>query len=89
MRNGTDEPYFSPALSATDAVYAMFIGTNDLGVDALVRPIYYVLRELKNYLTNHSSQMHKFLATTSPLTLPVSTQRWTKSTLQELETSSL
>ena len=36
VRNGTDTPYFSPALSATDAVYAMFIGTNDLGVDALL-----------------------------------------------------
>jgi hypothetical protein len=31
VRNGTSEAYFSPALSDTDSVYAMWIGTNDLG----------------------------------------------------------
>lgn len=31
VRNGTDTPYFTPALSDTDAVYAIWIGTNDLG----------------------------------------------------------
>ena len=36
MRNGTSEPYFTPALTATDAVYAIFIGTNDLGVWAFL-----------------------------------------------------
>ena len=35
-RNGTSTPYFTPALSATDSVYAMYIGTNDLGVDAFL-----------------------------------------------------
>ena len=35
-RNGTTEPYFTPALSATDAVYVMWIGTNDLGVYAFI-----------------------------------------------------
>ena len=35
-RNGTSEPYFTPALTATDAAYAIFIGTNDLGVDAFL-----------------------------------------------------
>lgn len=41
-RNGTDQPYFSTALSASNAVYSLWIGTNDLGVglflsDAQVR----------------------------------------------------
>lgn len=36
VRNGTDTPYFTPALSSSDAVYAMFIGTNDLGVYAFL-----------------------------------------------------
>ena len=36
VRNGTSEAYFSPALTETDAVYAMFIGTNDLGVNAFL-----------------------------------------------------
>ena len=35
-RNGTSEPYFTPALSAADSVYVMFIGTNDLGVWAFL-----------------------------------------------------
>lgn len=35
-RNGTTEPYFSPALTASDAVYAIWIGTNDLGVYAFL-----------------------------------------------------
>lgn len=35
-RNGTAEPYFSPALTAEDAVYAIWIGTNDLGVWAFL-----------------------------------------------------
>ena len=26
VRNGTDEPYFEPTLSATDAVYSLWIG---------------------------------------------------------------
>lgn len=30
----TGKPFFSPSLTATDAVYAMWIGTNDIGVDA-------------------------------------------------------
>src|SRR4051812_4027253 len=30
-RNGTDQPYFSTALSTTNAVYSIWIGTNDLG----------------------------------------------------------
>ena len=32
MRNGTSTPYFTPALAATDSLYVMFIGGNDLGV---------------------------------------------------------
>ena len=35
-RNGTDEPYFTPALTAEDAVYALWIGTNDLGNNAFL-----------------------------------------------------
>lgn len=31
-RNGTDQTYFSTALSASNAVYSLWIGTNDLGV---------------------------------------------------------
>lgn len=31
-RNGTDQSYFSTSLSATNAVYSIWIGTNDLGV---------------------------------------------------------
>ncbi|KAK5947243.1 hypothetical protein PMZ80_001392 [Knufia obscura] len=31
-RNGTDQTYFSTALSASNAVYSIWIGTNDLGV---------------------------------------------------------
>lgn len=31
VRNGTSEAYFSPALTDNDSVYAMWIGTNDLG----------------------------------------------------------
>ena len=30
-RNGTDQTYFSAALSASNAVYSLWIGTNDLG----------------------------------------------------------
>jgi phospholipase/lecithinase/hemolysin len=30
-RNGTDQPYFSTALAASNAVYSLWIGTNDLG----------------------------------------------------------
>lgn len=36
VRNGTSEAYFSPALSAADSVYTMWIGTNDLGVYAFL-----------------------------------------------------
>lgn len=35
-RNGTNMPYFQPALTATNAVYAIWIGTNDLGVNAIL-----------------------------------------------------
>lgn len=35
-RNGTTTAYFTPSLSATDAAYALWIGTNDLGVDAFL-----------------------------------------------------
>lgn len=31
-RNGTDQTYFSTALAASNAVYSLWIGTNDLGV---------------------------------------------------------
>jgi len=31
-RNGTDQTYFSTALSTSNAVYSIWIGTNDLGV---------------------------------------------------------
>jgi len=36
VRNGTTEAYFTPALTATDAAYAMWIGTNDIGVYAFL-----------------------------------------------------
>ena len=36
MRNGTNMPYFQPALTAKNAVYAIWIGTNDLGVGAIL-----------------------------------------------------
>ena len=36
LRNGTSEAYFTPDLTADDAVYAMWIGTNDVGVDAFL-----------------------------------------------------
>lgn len=36
VRNGTNETYFSPALSSDDAVYSLWIGTNDLGVGAFL-----------------------------------------------------
>jgi len=36
VRNGTTEAYFTPPLTATDAVYTIWIGTNDLGVDAFL-----------------------------------------------------
>lgn len=35
-RNGTDQTYFATALSATNAVYSLWIGTNDLGVGAFL-----------------------------------------------------
>lgn len=35
-RNGTDQTYFSTALSSTNAVYSLWIGTNDLGVGAFL-----------------------------------------------------
>jgi phospholipase/lecithinase/hemolysin len=35
-RNGTNTPYFSPPLSATSAAYALWIGTNDLGIWAFL-----------------------------------------------------
>lgn len=35
-RNGTDQTYFSTALSSTNAVYSIWIGTNDLGVGAFL-----------------------------------------------------
>lgn len=35
-RNGTNEPYFTPSLTSTDAVYALWIGTNDLGYDSFI-----------------------------------------------------
>lgn len=36
VRNGTSEAYFTPTLSAADSVYAMWVGTNDLGVYAFL-----------------------------------------------------
>lgn len=36
LRIGTTEPYFTPALTASNAVYAIWIGTNDLGVWAFL-----------------------------------------------------
>lgn len=35
-RNGTNQAYFSPALSSTSAVYSLWIGTNDLGINAFL-----------------------------------------------------
>lgn len=35
-RNDTATPYFTPALSSSNTAYAMWIGTNDLGVDAFL-----------------------------------------------------
>lgn len=35
-RNGTDQTYFSTALSSNNAVYSLWIGTNDLGVGAFL-----------------------------------------------------
>ena len=34
--NATGMPLFTPALTANNAVYVMWIGTNDLGVDAFI-----------------------------------------------------
>lgn len=36
VRINTTTPYFSPSLTSTNAVYAMWIGTNDLGVYAFI-----------------------------------------------------
>jgi hypothetical protein len=36
MRVNTTEPYFTPSLTATDTVYSMLVGTNDLGVWAFL-----------------------------------------------------
>lgn len=36
VRTNTSEPYFTPPLSPSTAVYALWIGTNDLGVDAFI-----------------------------------------------------
>lgn len=36
VRNGTTEAYFEPALNADNAVYTMWIGTNDVGVGAFL-----------------------------------------------------
>ena len=35
-RNGTNTPYFHPPLTKSNTVYAMWIGTNDLGAGALL-----------------------------------------------------
>ena len=35
-RNGTSEAYFTPELSVNDAVYTIWIGTNDVGVNAFL-----------------------------------------------------
>ena len=36
VRNGTSEAYFMPGLTPSDAVYTMWIGTNDVGVNAFL-----------------------------------------------------
>ncbi|KAL9111995.1 MAG: hypothetical protein Q9227_003615 [Pyrenula ochraceoflavens] len=36
VRSGTNIPYFTPPLSADNAVYSLWIGTNDLGVGAFI-----------------------------------------------------
>ena len=49
VRNGTDEPYFSPALSSSNAVYSLWIGTNDLGVGAFLTDSQILGKTLTDY----------------------------------------
>ncbi|MCJ1407074.1 hypothetical protein MMC19_001144 [Ptychographa xylographoides] len=46
----TTEPYFTPALTGQNAVYVMWIGTNDLGVDAYLTDSQVPGNTLTNYI---------------------------------------
>ena len=59
----TGQPYFMPALNATNAVYAMYIGTNDLGNNAYLTDSQIAGNNLVSYTDCVFSQLDKLYST--------------------------
>lgn len=59
----TGKPYFAPALTANDAVYAIWIGTNDLGVDAFLTDSQVPGNTLTDYVNCVYTAMDQLYAT--------------------------
>jgi len=59
----TGKPYFSPALTANNAVYAIWIGTNDVGVNAFITDSQVAGKTLTDYINCVYTSMDQLYAT--------------------------